>query len=434
MKTQKKSSVKTIKKTSVTRKPIPPKPNAMKTSSAKPTTRRVTTTTSTTKKTTKKEIKQPTPLKTTTRTTMKSTTKSNVKRTDITQVIPPYLIDSSIHIYVPKNYHQKITKIFGGISAKTGIKCLVSYRSPIKNRIGINFYEISKGYNKLIISHNKNVPTEVHLRKSEYQNMARLLFYIGLSLALIPEVSRLDSFRYVKINYDNIKDNYKKYYIRDQRQFIYAFTDFNFGSAMLSDQLFGSIDGKSPTYTFIDYYNSYQKLYDVKKTFSHNDYKILRDLYRSNTCSNKKFWCENGGYPDELCNKCICPSYFQGTRCEEIKNNSGSCGTQRDFEATKELDFILYKNLNGECYYTIRTNHFKKIKVIVETLIMPNTKCSTDDSHLGMLYRYDKGVEPFTICRNTTSLEFSATSSEVYIHFKITKGPNLLVVSFQEVD
>uniref|UniRef100_A0A0N5BPV3 Astacin domain-containing protein n=2 Tax=Strongyloides papillosus TaxID=174720 RepID=A0A0N5BPV3_STREA len=435
MKTQKKSSVKTIKKTSVTRKPIPPKPNAMKTSSAKPTTRRVTTTTSTTKKTTKKEIKRPTPPKTTTRTTTKSTAKPISIKFVHLDALPPYHIKPRIYAYAPKNYQNDFRNIFYNISRKTGINWGFSFDKPVKNEIGINFNEISSGPNEVNISYNDNIPTEVYLHEYVYKDMSKLMFYFGLSLSLIPEVSRPDRNKYVRINYNNIKKDYVKYYNPILINFTQRNSDFDFGSSMLPDQLFGSIDNKNPTYTFKGYYNSYQKLSTNKyKYFSHTDYRLLWDFYRSNTCSNKIFWCKNGGYPDEFCNKCVCPSFFQGAQCENYKISSGSCGNQGNFDAKKELDFILYKNLNGDCYYTVQSNRKKKVKVRVERLIMPNTKCSTDDNHLGILYLSDKGVEPFTICQNTTSLEFSAASSEVYIHFKITKGPNLLAVSFQEVD
>uniref|UniRef100_A0A0K0FS98 Astacin domain-containing protein n=1 Tax=Strongyloides venezuelensis TaxID=75913 RepID=A0A0K0FS98_STRVS len=412
IKAQKKPSLKTTKKTSVKRRPTTRKP--------------------TIKITTKKVIKPPT--KTTARTTTKSTPKPTTIRIYTLRKIPPYAKDSIIYIYVPKTHYQKIAKIFGEISINAGVECLVNYRSPIKNKIGINFYEISKESNKLNISYDENIPTEVYLHKDDYQNTSRLLFYIGLSLGLITEFSTFDRQRYVEINYDNIKDDYKKYYDQIQGPITYRFSLFDFGSAMLSDQLFGSIDNKKPTYTFKYPYNKYQKLYDEKKTFSHNDYKHFTKFYSINNCSIDDNDCYNGGYIVNVCNQCICPSYFQGNRCKDLKISSGNCGFNRYSLATTELDFIAEKNLSGECYYTITASFGKRIKIVVETLILPNNKCSTDDDHLGILHRFDNGVEPLTICKNTTNLEIISETPKVYVHFKITKGPNLLVISFQEVD
>uniref|UniRef100_A0A0K0FS99 EGF-like domain-containing protein n=1 Tax=Strongyloides venezuelensis TaxID=75913 RepID=A0A0K0FS99_STRVS len=413
IKAQKKPSLKTTKKNSV---------------KGRPTTRKPTI-----KITTKKVIKPPT--KTTARTTTKSTTKPTAIKPVRLDTLPPYLKNERIFFYFPRKYQNDLKYIFNNLSAKTGIHSEIKYDKPHKNKIAINFNEISNGPNKVNISYNAKIPTEVYLHANVFKDVSKFMFYLGISLSLIPQVSRLDRNKYVEINYNNIKDDFKKYYNPVLISFLKRKSDFDFGSSMIPDQLFGGINDKKPTYTLKYPYNSYQKLSDNNyKYFSHNDYRLLWDFYRPNTCSDKMSLCQNGGYPDQSCEQCECPSYFQGTQCEEIKNNLGYCGFQQIFEATEKLDFLLLKNIGGECYYTIQSKNKKKIKIRVERLIIPDTKCSTDDFHLGILYLNDKGVEPFTICKNTTSLEFSAESSKVFIYFKITKRPNLLAVSFQEVD
>uniref|UniRef100_A0A0N5CH95 Metalloendopeptidase n=1 Tax=Strongyloides papillosus TaxID=174720 RepID=A0A0N5CH95_STREA len=222
--------------------------------------------------------------------------------------------------------------------------------------VTINWKNIRSSHKKYyqMTKYNYSYYTTLKLQKHIFKNRTKLAFQIGRALGMIPEISRPDRDRYVTINWKNIKSSSEKYYQKTTYNYsYYPNVEFDFGSIMLVDPLFGSSNGK-PTYT----YNRYafqaeeesQKIYDPNHIFSYNDVKFLNGMYCRKKC--KKNYCKNGGFPGKNC-KCICPFHFEGEKCEIPKKSTGDCLQTKEYTATYDLKFIQYKGKTGKCNYVI---------------------------------------------------------------------------------
>ena len=85
--------------------------------------------------------------------------------------------------------------------------------------------------------------------------------------------------------------------------------------------------------------------YDIKAINTHYCSGELNILIRKlekkeivDACSSSATVCENSGYPHPRdCNKCICPSGFTGTRCEDVETGYRKTTVIQLFFSTSSL-------------------------------------------------------------------------------------------------
>uniref|UniRef100_A0A0N5CH96 Metalloendopeptidase n=1 Tax=Strongyloides papillosus TaxID=174720 RepID=A0A0N5CH96_STREA len=215
---------------------------------------------------------------------------------------PPYVnkYSNEIAVYVNRESHPVVNAILYHISVRTCLNFNLVHKK-IKYKSGINIYETLK-HNSLKMSSSKRKPTILKLQKYVLTNRARLAVYIGRALGMIPEISRSDRDEFVQIHWRNIKKSHRHYYRKTKNNYsYYPGVEFDFGSIMLVNPLFGSKNKRKPTYTF-KINSGFNKIYDPFHVLSHNDFKFINGMYCRKKC--KKNYCKNGGFPGKNC-KCI---------------------------------------------------------------------------------------------------------------------------------
>uniref|UniRef100_A0A0K0FEJ5 Metalloendopeptidase n=1 Tax=Strongyloides venezuelensis TaxID=75913 RepID=A0A0K0FEJ5_STRVS len=359
---------------------------------------------------------------------LESLSKKSSKKSNKLKNPPPYVRSGTIHVYVHKNESLKnVRAILYHISTRTCLNFTYD-SSKIKGQSGINIYKTSK-QNSLKVSYSKKKPTFLKLKNYILQHKSKLAFYIGRALGMIPEISRPDRDEYVKINWGNIKKSHRKYYQKTKYNYTYyKDVEFDFGSIMLVDSSFGSKDKNKPTYTFKINQN-FHKIDDPYYVFSHNNLKFLNGMYCRNHCSKND--CLNGGYYLRDCDSCECPFHFYGLKCGTPKYSIGDCLEQKEYIAEDFTKHFEHYDRTGKCSYHIKSNFKDKIKVIITKLQLPNSKCTSSDSYVDILYRNDKGTTGLTICKSVGFLEFKHESSEIFIFINALKKNDSMYVNYK---
>uniref|UniRef100_A0A0N5BAR4 EGF-like domain-containing protein n=1 Tax=Strongyloides papillosus TaxID=174720 RepID=A0A0N5BAR4_STREA len=348
---------------------------------------------------------------------------------------PPYYIeDNYIRYYLDTNLKTELSDnieyIFKRIvSSKT---CLIMTKQTSmfeKKDIDIGYCS----FNNVELSTNRGKPTKVCLRNDVTIN--ELFFYIGYALGLVPEITRKDSSLNVKVSKQYIsKSYYDKYYkVKDYNSRIIANSSFDFYSMMLSSPYFGSKKKGKKTYKFtshLSYY--YEKSINLTKKFNFNDIKRIWYLY----CLSEEYLesnpCRNGGFFRNDIFKCVCPSPFTGRYCEEMEEIRSSCGDVLKFNANSSKVFYTIENVDGYCYYSIKSKNGKKVQFIINKLIFTECNGGSGANGVTVKYREDKGAEGLFVPGNYANIIFPPLSSEVYLIY-YGDGSNRLDFSIQEV-
>lgn len=251
-------------------------------------------------------------------------------------------------------------------------------------------------------------------------------------MGLTPEILRKDRDQFVKMNWNNLDNNYKLYYknanITKIRQ---PNTNFNFGSLMFLSPTYGSKNNKPVFKAKISsYYNEMFAKFDY---FSHNDKKFLNDIYCSNKCKKKISKCENGGYPHPSCTKCICPRGFEGKKCTKLASSKGKCGGKKSFSASQQKQFIDGDKFSGTCYFSIKSKPGMRVQVTVENLNLSSKNKCDGEFGLEIKHRDDKGADGLYLCGKYKKVEIRAMSNFVVIRYKVTGSDNKMKISYKEV-
>uniref|UniRef100_A0A0N5C4P7 Metalloendopeptidase n=2 Tax=Strongyloides papillosus TaxID=174720 RepID=A0A0N5C4P7_STREA len=343
---------------------------------------------------------------------------------------PPYAkISKVIKYYHSKNLDNQIfSRNFNIIKANTCLDFQKTNKSL--NTIGINFFETrKKNIVKLSVSTKK--PTEVFLKKSIYNNDRMLKFYIGLALGLFPELKRRDRDNNVRIFSENILPSYRQYFKVDfDYHGFFNNTDFDFSSMMLYDLSFGTkYRGKSAYKSKL--YPYYEKSLKLFQYFSYNDLKRLNNLHCINN-SKKANECKNGGYYGRNRTVCECVYPFKGNKCEELVPNHHECSNETIINATSIRQTKTITNTNKLCYYFIKGNPGKKIKIEVLQFETSHSSQSFGFPNLEIKYRRDKGARGLCLCENTKSIVLPPLSNEIIIVFESLYSIDKLTFSYQE--
>uniref|UniRef100_A0A0N5BSE8 Astacin domain-containing protein n=1 Tax=Strongyloides papillosus TaxID=174720 RepID=A0A0N5BSE8_STREA len=358
--------------------------------------------------------------------------KSSKKKTPKPYKKPPYPTKpSSIKYYTSKELGaQLIHDIDGTLKYLSNTTCLHFKKDSKKlYKIGINFYS-NKKYSKVELSTSSKKPTKVYLRKGIKKN--DLLFFIGLALGLVPEITRNDGSLNVEVIKSNIKkSNYEKYYKVKQYDYkIIANTSFDFHSVMLPSRKFKGVKGRL-TYKFRGYLSKYnEKSVNDLKDFTYNDVKRLWYLHYDKC---QKYNCFSGGYLETSCDKCVCPEPFAGEKCKKIrKNNEKKCGKTQTFEADLSKRNHTIEVDRSSCYYSIKSKEGKKVQFNILNFTSSIGSGCDLGFRLEVKYRNDKGATGLRLCENYTNIIFPAISSEVNLIF-YNVGKNKLEFSYNEV-
>uniref|UniRef100_A0A0N5CFV2 Metalloendopeptidase n=1 Tax=Strongyloides papillosus TaxID=174720 RepID=A0A0N5CFV2_STREA len=320
-----------------------------------------------------------------------------------------------IYYYVDKStsYKNEIEYLISNIQAKVCIK-FVKKRTLITGR-GVNFLSTNKD-SDIKLYNDSSKPTNIYLKVSNSKNKQQLPFFIGMALGLIPEITRYDRDKYVKVNLKNVKSSFMKYYIKEKKEKNY-FGSFDYGSVMALDNLFGSIYNKT-TYTF-NFYSYYHppifSLHGLIRSFTFNDYRRLNYMYCKNDCPNL-LGCNSHGYPNEDCSNCICGPHFLYPSCEMSSvHTNPSCGKKTMYISHSKKSYLTRKNVTGNCCYRIKSSNGKKVAITIKSLVLPGKYYRR--YVLDIYYRSDRSVTPLRLRHNNTNFVIPPSYKEVYLVF-----------------
>uniref|UniRef100_A0A0K0FGX6 Metalloendopeptidase n=1 Tax=Strongyloides venezuelensis TaxID=75913 RepID=A0A0K0FGX6_STRVS len=284
---------------------------------------------------------------------------------------------------------------------------------------GINFLSTTND-SDIKLNNDLNKPTNIYIKKSDVSDTGPVTFFIGMALGLIPEITRYDRDKYVKVNLTNVKQSYMKYYKKESKQKNY-FGSFDYGSIMVMDNLFGSKNNKS-TYTFnlySHYYPPVHTAYGFIKYFTHNDYRRLNYMYCKNYCPHLR-GCSNRGYPENNCRSCSCGhwSHFIYPDCHlRPANTDPSCGIKTLYKSYVKKSYLKRKNVTGICYFRIKSSNGRKVAITIKSLELGFR------GELEIYYRKDKAVKPLRLTSISSSFQVPPSYNEVYLIFQDKYSP-----------
>uniref|UniRef100_A0A0K0FCX5 Astacin domain-containing protein n=1 Tax=Strongyloides venezuelensis TaxID=75913 RepID=A0A0K0FCX5_STRVS len=350
--------------------------------------------------------------------------------------IPPYPTNPKpLMYYVSKRLGTKLVRLIKNellfINDMAVCFSFKEQRSEVK-KIGINFYRSST--NKVKLSTSKKKPTKVYMKKSLAENYSQFLFFIGLSMGLIPEITRNDSSQYVKVFSNNILSSNLKYYKEKnyESKFI-ANSSFDVYSVMLSPPEFGSRKGKK-AYTFKSHLAKYYKnSVEINSYFKFNDYRRLWYLHCSDKCKRKTDYCKHGGYPRNDCVYCHCPPFFYGDKCEKIVYDQKICSNKHQLFASSSKKQYSIRNMQSSCSFLIKSKNRKKVQFNILNLKYPQKTNCWEIGFLEIKYREDKGLTGLLLCGNRKNISFPSLSSKVIVLYSGFNFNVNLTFSYKEV-
>uniref|UniRef100_A0A0N5BMK5 Metalloendopeptidase n=1 Tax=Strongyloides papillosus TaxID=174720 RepID=A0A0N5BMK5_STREA len=332
-------------------------------------------------------------------------------------------LPNTIHYYVDHSlaYASSIQEYFGWLKNRVCIK-FVQQENEVTD-IGINYFK-TVNYSDIVLDKNLSKPTNIYLNDSDlnYYNMKPWCFFTGMALGLIPETTRYDRDSYVEVYKENIAKPYLKYYEKETTKRNY-FGSFDYGSVMFPEKSFG---GKNYAHTYREKsYPFYRGIIRMSYSFAVSDYRRLSQMYCKNQCPNLK-GCYNRGYPFVFngCQRCLCNEHFREPICETYRVHKHiSCGIKTFYRSTSKKSYLTRKNVNGTCYYRIKSSNGRKVAITVYSLVCQKQKqefgvCGT--ACLNIYHRSDWSISPLVICPNTSNVKIPALNKEVYIVFSKT--------------
>ncbi|CEF61667.1 Astacin-like metalloendopeptidase, partial [Strongyloides ratti] len=289
---------------------------------------------------------------------------------------------------------------------------------------------------------NSNKPQVITLSRRCYLTVGYILHEIGHALGLIHEQSRRDRDYYVEINFKNIKsDNHKNFHKLEQNFFKNFSTQYDFNALMHYGPKSFAINTRIPVLKS-KLHEAYDKVMGNRKKMTFNEIKQLNLCHcRKCTCvkngairrKKNTARCMNGGYADyNNCTKCICPTGFTGTLCNEIEKGDTSCPGNTYVAKSKEECIVL--SGQKKCYIFLTANRGKKIKlqIISYTKIRRNV-CDEETSN-EIKYFLDKGSTGLLLCNNYWLLNLTSQSNSVLIAYRGQTKDDALSFSFSETN
>uniref|UniRef100_A0A0N4Z5I2 Metalloendopeptidase n=1 Tax=Parastrongyloides trichosuri TaxID=131310 RepID=A0A0N4Z5I2_PARTI len=244
---------------------------------------------------------------------------------------------------------------------------------------------------------------------------------LASALGVNYEHLRLDRNDYIKMQWQNI-DNETRYFFKNRGYENFSKSlnvSYNFGSGFHLGAYTYSKEGRR-AFKLYD-----KKYYDTlgQKSLDFSDYKLLNNYYCNDTCS-EKLECQNSGYTDpKNCKKCRCPLFYEGTKCEKLRNSSENCLTPKEIKLSDNNTFFrLGDEGNKTCYTRIEAPENKTVEIFLAAVTYNvdgeriYLRCRPKQS-LQVKYYKDKGPMGALFCGELYGHHFHSHSNIVDLRF-----------------
>uniref|UniRef100_A0A0N4ZD77 Metalloendopeptidase n=1 Tax=Parastrongyloides trichosuri TaxID=131310 RepID=A0A0N4ZD77_PARTI len=280
----------------------------------------------------------------------------------------------------------------------------------------------------------KNNISQVHLATNCLDKTTCILKYTLFALGAIPTHQRKDRGNYIKVLYQNVKNdtrnngniyqrnpNQKFYdrfsiYIQKEEQYSFEDTSYEYGSLTHPNKTYYSLNGKSTLKANISEYG-YMMGQEYNITF--NDVKLINYLYCYNNCSlRKKQSCENGGYPNpNNCNECLCPDGFEGEHCEKLSNKGSYICGDTQLIAGEDLSYLILHS-DVKCKYNITSRNGQKIEIYLANCTVASKNLCFNENGIEVKHLKDPGTKGLCLTRNFTDfVALKSESNKAYVFY-----------------
>uniref|UniRef100_A0A0N5BV68 Metalloendopeptidase n=1 Tax=Strongyloides papillosus TaxID=174720 RepID=A0A0N5BV68_STREA len=261
-----------------------------------------------------------------------------------------------------------------------------------------------------------NKPSMVYITK-EHMNSNTIIERLVLRvLGVIYEHNRPNRDRFINVNYQNLKTEYKYLFNKQLKNSVLTYgVNYDFGSRMHFNKSEGS---KSNLAAFESKKSVFDYILGRTVKYSFNDIKLLNYHYCSSTCSKVAgIKCYNKGYQSpKNCSKCSCPHFFDGDSCENYKTSTDkSCGSSiLTAESTAKT---IYFQGPQKCFKRIHASKGKKIHILFLSSNYTNIKPCPIETGLEILYLTDKSVSGPLFCGNVKQKSLTSEDNVILLKF-----------------
>ncbi|XP_003376582.1 putative zinc metalloproteinase nas-36 [Trichinella spiralis] len=236
---------------------------------------------------------------------------------------------------------------------------------------------------------------------------------VAHALGLHHTQNRPDRDRYVYLNHTNIKSS-KAYNYRlttfdavDVEEIPYDYQSVMHypSKGFALDNNYDVIISRDPLYATSFGYREEPSFYDIKLVNKH----YCSAMCYLESCSHIRNKCKNGGYPNpKYCNTCICPSFFEGEFCQNVKRTDDpNCGqhvikptsTPYKLNITGRADCIWKVKVSSQ-YYLASFNLVPKGHTIQFWFYKFEFSCNKPctDHYFGIKYKKDMAYSMALLC------------------------------------
>ncbi|CEF59687.2 Astacin-like metalloendopeptidase, partial [Strongyloides ratti] len=339
----------------------------------------------------------------------------------------------------PPVNEDNVKKAIEHIENNTCIK-FIKMENEFKNTQGIIFKN-GTVCSSIIGPANKNRHQFISLAPFCYSKVGYILHEIGHALGLPHEQTRTDRDDYVTIDLNNIirrtQGNFKKVVLSLYKNFS---TQYDFSALMHYAPRDFAINTRIPVIK-----SKLQKAHD--RAMGNRKKMTFNEIKQLNFCHCKKCFCVtkngairrkintarcmNGGYADyNDCKKCICPTGYTGTLCNEIEKGDTSCPDNKYKVKSKEEVIVLSGKKN--CYIFLKANPRKKIKLQLISIVKKRRNICNDETSSEIKYFLDKGSTGLLLCDSYWLLNITSQSNSVLIAYRGQTEKEALSFSFSE--
>ncbi|CEF70322.2 Astacin-like metalloendopeptidase [Strongyloides ratti] len=333
--------------------------------------------------------------------------------------------EKEIQYYVhPALDHTLIKVALSRISKETCF--FFRYETRYKNSL---FVYLPGKYYETNLGRGREIPHKIFVPKY-LQDIGKVIRETMRALGIEYEHNRPDRNMFVVIFFDSIKPDFLEYFKKKSFDETRTYgIEYNYRSIMhFSPHEYSKRFRKA----LFSKDRLMESSIGLSKYLTFGDAKLLNKKY----CSFPQIFypnCFNRGYQHPRSpNTCKCLPFFIGNRCEGIMQNGHSC-SQNNFYTVRPQESITYLNVGGKCFYLIRSNSGKKIKIKIKFFNVDpyyNIKCTVGNSveiRIKSLF-----VDGILFCPSRGQLDFISTRDMVAIISNFPPSNIQLKVTYSE--